>query len=116
MKLLTDYMNLQRQIYDYFGYVEDWVVIPLVDHTEFPWALTGEGSGDVVRYAETVRQLEDKDGRGDYCECPIYTQRFLPKWVYKGADYTMVVMDTQVDGNKFLAVFDNAKKLTWGPE
>jgi hypothetical protein len=41
----------------------------------------------------------------------IYTQRFLPKWVYRGAEYTMVCVDTRTDGNKFLMVFDNKKEI-----
>lgn len=26
MHLLTEYMRLQKEIFDYFGFVEDWVV------------------------------------------------------------------------------------------
>lgn len=31
MKLLNEYFKLQKEIYDYFGYKEDWVVIPIDD-------------------------------------------------------------------------------------
>lgn len=41
----------------------------------------------------------------------IYTQRFLPKWVYRGKDYTMICVDTHTDGNKFLQIFDNSKEI-----
>ena len=46
---------------------------------------------------------------GNFYTEEIYKQRFLPKWVYLGKDFTMICCDTQVDGNKFLRVFDNAK-------
>jgi hypothetical protein len=35
MKLLTQYFALQKQIYEYFGYTEDWKTIPLDDSTEY---------------------------------------------------------------------------------
>ena len=110
MKLLNDYNQKRQEIFDYFGYVEDWAVIPLDDATQYFWQLTGEGQGDEVRFAETVEDLFDEEA-GNYYSNEVYTQRFLPKWVYRGEEYTMVVVDTHVDGNKFLQIFDNAKEV-----
>ena len=110
MELLKQYNRTRQELFDYFGYVEDWVVIPVDDQTHCLWQLTGEGRGDVVRFAETLKDLQDEEA-GQYYENEIYTQRFLPKWVYRGADYTMVVVDTHTDGNKFLQIFDNAKEI-----
>lgn len=111
MKLLNNYFNLQKQIFDYFGYVEDWKVIPLEDSTEFYWQLEQDTDGSgVVRLSETIEKLEDIEA-GQYYEYEIYTQRFLPKWVYRGENYTMISVDTHVDGNKFLAIFDNKKEI-----
>ena len=107
MKLLDDYFALQEQIYNHFGYREDWRAIPLDDAREYFWRLDGEGPGK-VKYAKTEQELEDENG--DYYTNEIYTQRFLPKWVYRSADYTMVCVDTHTDGNKFLQVFDNSKE------
>ena len=105
MKLLEDYFKLQENIYQYFGYKEDWVVIPLSDNTEFFW-----GVEDCrIKYAGT---LEAYNSDGDYYESEIYTQRFLPKHIYRTDDYTMICEDTKIDGNKFLSVFDNAKEIT----
>jgi hypothetical protein len=112
MKLLNDYFDAKKQVHDYFGYVEDWVSIPLDDATDYIWHLTGEGYGDEVKYAE---KLEDF-ATGDYYANEIYTQRFLPKWVYRGPEYTMICVDTHTDGNKFLQVFDNSKELKDDPE
>lgn len=105
MKLLTDYFELQQKVYDHFGYKEDWVVIPLDDHREMFWILNE--TARFVRYAETEEKLLSD---GDYYEAEIYTQRFLPKWVYPADDCTMVCADTHTDGNKFLMVFNNSKK------
>jgi len=106
MKALDKYFTLQQEIYDYFGYVEDWVVIPIDDAREYVWQLYP----DSVRFAETTEVLQDEDTE-TYYEHEIYTQRFLPKWVYRGEDYTMICVDTRTDGNKFLQIFDNKKEI-----
>lgn len=107
MELLDRYFDLQSQIYEYFGYEEDWVVIPIATETNVFWYLDGEGPGS-VHFAETEEELIEQDG--NYFVNEIYTQRFLSQWVYRGKDYTMVVVDTQTDGNKFLQIFDNKKE------
>lgn len=111
MKLLKDYFDAKKQVHDYFGYVEDWVAIPLDDATDCFWHLIGEGPG-VVKYAENIEDF----ATGEYYASSIYTQRFLPKWVYRGEEYTMICVDTHTDGNKFLQIFDNSKELKDDPE
>lgn len=106
MKMLNDYFKLQKEIYEYFGYVEDWVVIPIEDSTDSVWEL----GADEVRYADTLDQLNNIDA-GDYYINELYHQRFLPKSIYKAKDYTMLVVDTRCDGNKFLQIFDNSKQI-----
>ena len=107
MQLLKDYENTRQAVFDYFGYVEDWRVIPLDDSTEYFWSLDGDGPG-TVRFAETEQELSEEEG--NYYEDEIYTQRHLPKWVYRGAEYTMVCVDTHMDGNVLLRIFDNSKE------
>lgn len=107
MELLNKYNQVRQEIFDYFGYVEDWCVIPLDDSTEYYWYLQGEGPGE-VHFAKTAKELITQSG--NYYVNIIYTQRFLPKWVYRGKDYTMICVDTRTDGNKFLQIFDNAKE------
>lgn len=111
MKLLTQYFKLQKEIYDYFGYVEDWVTIPIDDATDYYWTLENRSSGNgTVTFAETKEQLADEE-KADYYQHEIYTQRFLPKWVYRAEDYTMIVVDTETDGNKYLQIFDTHIQL-----
>lgn len=109
MKLLKEYFELEQKIFDYFGYKEDWVVIPLEDQTGCYWFLTGEKQGDTCVWYDapfTIEVVQD----GAIYDGPIYTQRYLSKWVYRREDYTMVCVNTQTDGNKFLMIFDNAKE------
>lgn len=109
MRLFDEYQAAIDAVHEYFGYIEDWAVIPLDDGRDYYWHFYGgEAHGGRLCYAKTEHDL--KTGAGDYYEAPIYTQRFLPRWVYRAKDYTMVSVDTQVDGNKFLMVLDNAKE------
>jgi len=110
MEQLKKYFELQKEIYDYFGYVEDWVVIPLEDHTDCHWMIVGdERTGTCVFSHKQFDEDLISAGKEIYSG-PIYTQRFLPTWVYRADDYTMVSVDTMTDGNKFLMVFDNSKE------
>jgi len=110
MKLLMDALKSIKEVHEYFGYKEDWRVIPLSDETEFYWTLNGEGSGGEVHFADTIEDLQDEEA-GNFYSHEIYTQRFLPKFVFRGADYTMISCDTHTDGNKFLCIFDNKKEI-----
>jgi len=108
MKLLDDYFKLREQVHNYFGYTEDWAVIPIDDATEYYWILTN----DCVQFAEKKENLSsEKKDFGHYYENDIYFQRHLPQHVYPTEDYTMICVDTHTDGNKFLQIFDNSKKL-----
>jgi hypothetical protein len=104
---IDNFFNSQQAVHDYFGYVEDWVVIPLDDGRSYFW-FVDEDSG-FVRFADTKEAMEDIEA-GEYYENEIYTQRFLPKYVYRTDDYTMISVDTHTDGNKFLQIFDNTKE------
>lgn len=108
MILLDQYNDIKKQIFDYFGYVEDWKVIPMEDSREYFWYITDEKDGE-VRFANSIEELNDEDSY-DYHSNEIYTQRFLPKYVYRGEEFTMVSVDTHTDGNKFLRIFDNSKE------
>ena len=112
MELLDKYFKLQQEIYDYFGYVEDWVVIPINDGRKYYWWLdqNDDGRGRVHFSEKQLSINEILDGNELYGDI-IYTQSFLPRWVYRGEDYTMICVDTRTDGNKFLEVFDNEKEL-----
>lgn len=107
VKMITEYFEMQKKIFEFFGYVEDWAVIPMTDSRDKFWRLDGEGPGQ-LHYADSEEDL--KNEAGDYYMDEIYTQRFLPKWVYRGDGFTMVCCDTQCDGNKLLRILDNSKE------
>ncbi len=95
-------------VFNYFGYVEDWRVIPLDDSREYFWRLDGEGPRE-VHFADSEEELGSESG--NYYVNEIYTQRHLPKWVYRGEDFTMIVVDTHTDGNMLLQIFSNSKEI-----
>lgn len=104
---LDGYFKLQEEIYKYFGYVEDWRVIPMDDRREYYWRIVGsEQSGD-VEYCTEPTFTDENHLYSD----EIYTQRFLPKWVYRGEEYTMICVDPHTDLNTFLAIFSNNKEV-----
>lgn len=100
------YFKLQNKIYKYFGYEENWVAIPIDDRREMYWSLVDD-SVNYWKYKENTGKWTDGDGWSD----KIYKQRFLDKWVYEGEEFTMVCVGTKTDGNKFLAIYDNSKRI-----
>jgi len=103
MELLDQFFDIQSRVHEYFGYAENYRVFPLDDAREYFWRFDGQ----FVIFARTETDL---DSDGDYYENELYTQRHLSKWVYETDDYTMIVVDTHTDGNKFLQVFANEKR------
>jgi hypothetical protein len=100
--LLDEHQSAREKIFEYFGYVEDWCVYPIEDARCYIWYT----DGDRVVFGD-----EDAEP-GDHYSNTVYRQRFLPKWVYEGDEFTMILVDTHVDGNKFLQIFDNSKRLS----
>jgi hypothetical protein len=106
--MLAKFEEAKQAIFDHVGYKEDWVVFPVVIDTDYFWKIIGTESDGSVRFAGTIENLTDDSQSYQY---DIYTQRFLDKWVYRGEQYTAIIVATGVDGNKFFQVFDNAKEV-----
>ena len=105
IKLIDEYQKALDAIYEHVGFVEDWVICPLDDCTESYWYTDDK---KFIRWAET---LEKFNSDGDYYENDIYTQRFYSKWIYEGADFTMIFCDPHIDGMKWFRLFDNKKRI-----
>lgn len=108
-QLIDTYFSTQKRIFEYFGYEEDWVKIPLSSHLADYWwydDLTKQ-----VWYSDNGFTVDSVMAGEDLYSGTLYTQRFLSKWIYETPDHTMICVDTHCDGNKFLMVFDNTKKL-----
>lgn len=112
MKQLDEFKRLRQEIFDYFGYVEDWVVIPIEDRRKYYWQVNQDENGFGHVLFCDCQLTNDIVEKGTHYQDEIYTQRFLPKWVYRGEEYTMICVDTRTDDNKFLAIFDNSKEQT----
>lgn len=104
--MFDEYFKLQEEIYEYFGFLEDWVVLPFDDRRNYYWILVDE---DSVQYAEIKEDIINDTGT--YYQDEIYKQRFYKQWVYRGKDYSMIMVDTHTDGNRFLAIYDNKKEM-----
>jgi hypothetical protein len=94
-KLLEQHSKSLCEIHSYFGYEPEWRVYPIDDMTDVMWKI----SGTVVKFM---------DGKGIEYEMSTYGTNPI----YKGAEYTMICVDTQTDGNKFLSIFDNSKEVS----
>jgi hypothetical protein len=112
-KLIDEHLTLLGKIHDYFGYKESWSVYPLSDEREFFWYM--DEDEDQIHFSNSKDNLQliiDNDfdyeiadaDRNDY-----YTDEVIE--VYRAPDYTLVVVDTHTDGNKFLAIYRNIKEL-----
>jgi len=108
MLLLDQYSELRDALFAYFGYVESWHVFPVNDDRRCFWRISGDGPG-TLQFADSEEELRSQTG-GFYQE-EIYAYHHLDKWVYRGKEYTMILVDTRVDGNKFLRIFSNDKEL-----
>lgn len=106
MNLLDQEREIRAKIFEYFGYVEDWRILPFDDARGFIWSVDQDEHGcGTVHFADTVEQL--RGGHGNCYSNEIYTQRHLPKWIYRGEEFTMIVVDTNTDSNQFLQIFAN---------
>ena len=103
--LLDLFFKVRQTVYDYFGFVEDWVVYPIEDYREHYWRIEND---EEVIFGEKDDVINDT---GNQYVNTIYTQRFYDKWVYRGEKYTMIFVDTHTDGNKFFGIYDNAKEI-----
>lgn len=105
MELIKNYNAALQAIYDHVGFVEDWVICPIDDKTDYVW----QADENEVKYAKTI---EDFNGDGGaYYVDEIYKQRFYSKHVYAGKDFTMIFCNPGVDGMKYFRIFDNSKMV-----
>src|SRR5687768_12105882 len=109
MDLLDNYIELRDAIYQYFGFFEDWKAFPIDDNRQYWWE-ADEYAGKITCY-DSLEAYKEQDEAHMY-EFEILTHLFYPKSIYEGKEYTMIIIDTHTDGNQFLSIFDNAKKIS----
>lgn len=108
MELLDKYKESLKAIHEYFNFEEDWCVYPIDDRREMYW-FTVESS--IIQF----KKLEDYTNLSD----EIYTDTI---WRYsgypqilKGPNYSMILINTQTDGNVFWAIYCNDKEVPFNP-
>lgn len=107
MDIISNYFKLRDEVYNYFGFKEDWTVLPLDDRRNLWWKIDEEFEHVIQEECKQHVQTNSENCHSDL----IYKQRFYDKWVYRGEEYTMIMIDTLTDGNKFLAIYDNLKEV-----
>lgn len=122
MKALDNFNNSLQEIYDYFGYKEPYRVFSIDDRTDYFWNIQ---NNQVFFVKDKNNMIWDKDNTEWYypddCDDDFYCDEFYyvnsvpekekKKNIYEGDDYTLIVVDTRTDGNSFLAIYDNSKKI-----
>jgi hypothetical protein len=113
----------RTEIFKHVGYVEDYRVLPIDDSRDQFWAVDKK-EREWVKFSPRrialvywLAEHDDEYGtHGDALyECAIYTQRHLPKWVYRGKELTLVVTDTGTDCNQLLQIFRNKNEILVQP-
>lgn len=107
--VISDYFKLLDEVYKYFDFKEDWVIYPIEDYRGYYWYIDYENNdyGEAVIYSKNSDILNS-----DYYSSEIHHQRFYEKYIYRGEDYTLIIIDTHTDGNKFFAIFENSFERT----
>lgn len=120
--VMDSFFEAREAIFEHVGYVESWRILPIDDSRDQFWAVDAQ-EDKWVKFSPSRDGLfywlgDHDDEYGTYGDMlyqnQIYTQRHLPRWVYRGAELTMVVVDTRTDGNQCLQVFRNDHEVRLG--
>jgi len=136
--MIKEFFKLQDKLHEYFGYKEDWCIFPMQDYTKYWWSIPddkcekeyetlSDGQKVCLSYENNFFFTDDKEphlkliefnwkcfeaGVADKCyNYEIYSQRFLNSVIFRGEEYTMILVDTHTDGNRYLMIVDNKKRL-----
>lgn len=98
MKLLDTYLEVTQEIYDYFGYQENWEVLPIQDSREYFWRI----SDMELQYGNTALDIIEETENS-------YAEDIIDK-IYEGDEYTLIGVSTS-SGQSYLRIFDNEKQI-----
>lgn len=103
MNIMENFEKAKQELYNHVGFEEDWTAFAIKNRTDMFWTLNEIENS--VQYADYKEDLNPEENF--FCEDEIYKQRFYNKWIYRGEELTMIIVDTHIDGNKFFAFFSN---------
>ena len=108
---IDHYFSSEKEICEMFGYRHDWRVFPIVDNRGFYWML--DDSETKIRFFRRKTAIQQDLYKGDYYDSDVYTYRHLKSYVYTIDSYTMILERTNCDGNIWLSIWDNKKRIEW---
>ena len=122
--LVDNFANALQALFDHCGYVEDWVVFPVIDCRKHYWRVDASERqwcqhspkrealvAAIEERTDGPMAFPEKHGQHFYSS-EIYTQRFLSKWVFRGAEFVLVLENPRVDGNRWLACYRADHEVT----
>jgi hypothetical protein len=98
------YRQAEIDIHQYFGFQELWRVYALEDLSGVYWRL----DGDNIIWHNYKKSAFDKS---EEYENDTYEAEIINNHVYEKEDFTLILNDHHADGNIFLSVFDNSKRV-----
>lgn len=107
------YFEAESYLHQHCGVVETWAVYPIMDQREMYWCVHDDKSYHSPKKEAMEAFLLDPDegdpeGFGDcFYSNEIRSGRELATGVFRGAQYTMVLEDTNTDGNVWWALYRN---------
>lgn len=103
---LEKYLELEEEIFKEFGYEQTWHRYPIQVETDSYWLVTGLYNEVYVYSPKPFSKKSIESGK----EISSATIQGLSTGMWKTETHTMVLLDTHVDGNIWLFVFDNEKE------
>lgn len=104
MKLLKDYFELQKQIHEYFGYVEKvGHSLQIEDCTDYFWKL----ESDEVCFANSIEDLINEEG--SFFKDEYFTK--VNKHILETDKYTAVCIRSCDFNGNYLCIYDNSKRI-----
>lgn len=132
MKIIKNYEKALQAIYDHVGFVEikshtgiknfddctEYTLAKVIDSTGFIWEVEDHGESTRafhvvghVYYAKTKEEFSSFDYRIE----EVRTERFYKKWIYRGKEFTLIVIEDFLSPYiyvvRYFRLFDNSKEI-----
>lgn len=98
-KLLETLQTTEQAIYEYFGLDPQWQDLKFSNCTEYYWRFTEYAE---IYYGDVLKEVTNENA---------YSAFQILDILIKKEKYTLIAMDTQTDGNRYFAIFDNNKEI-----
>ena len=106
MNLVGTFERARDALYEHVGFKESYAVCQIDDRTEMFWFI--DEAENKVYFADDQTALFSDE---KFYEDEISGLSFYDKTIYRGKKYTMIIVNTHVDGNCFFAFYDNDKEI-----